>query len=490
MSGSISSNEGQQDQSGTIEIWSPDNPNNGSLSALEWHVLQASYTVDDKAAANQSLTWVLSTSSQEIVLATSTGRTGADGTMTNAVRGLKIGASGMLRVTSDSGDTSEWVPLFFNANNTNVPGQGSMVITSGDGNTLALSSWHPLSVTYKDGNGQNIQDGTEVTWTGYPSSNRFKFSDGQGNITNKSTTSNGVATIQVKVRGGSDIDHIPLAVITTTATNPQSGVHDHADHDLVVSFQVSPNLYPIDYNTYRSIVSFNKRVRFLVMHYTAENFPDSVKSLTQELSVHYLVPDPTDITYQNAGFTNVQIFNLVSETERAWHAGASYWQNRTNLNDCSIGIENVNLANDTIFPDYNPQQMDALKQLALNIIQRYPDITPTHVVAHSDIAWNRKSDPGPKFPWKTFYEAGIGAWYDDATKQKYLDDFNANGLPGQADLLKRFHLYGYDTADATTDAMYQKLVRAFQLHFRPENYDGVMDVETGAILYALVEKYF
>nr|WP_281032546.1 N-acetylmuramoyl-L-alanine amidase [Phyllobacterium leguminum] len=267
-------------------------------------------------------------------------------------------------------------------------------------------------------------------------------------------------------------------------------MHDHADHDLAVGFQTAPGQYPIEYHKYRSIVSYNDRVRFLIMHYTAENFEDSIRDLTVGRSVHYVVPDPTDLSYQNAGYASIQIFNLVDEAERAWHAGVSNWKDRSNLNDTSIGIENVNLANDTNFPDYNPQQMDALKQLALNILQRYPDITPTNVVAHSDIAWERKSDPGPKFPWKAFYEAGIGTWYDDATKQKYVDLFNTNGLPAQADLLKRLRTYGYNVAAATTDAKYQQLVRAFQLHFRPENYNGVMDVETAAVLYALVEKYY
>ena len=134
-------------------------------------------------------------------------------------------------------------------------------------------------------------------------------------------------------------------------------------------------MYTIDYNSYRSVGSFNRRVRFLVMHYTAVDFAASINKLASakaQDSAHYLVPDPADPTYQAAGFTSVRIFNLVSETERAWHAGVSAWGNRTNLNDTSIGIENVNLVTGDIgnmnFSPYNPQQIEALQELALNIL--------------------------------------------------------------------------------------------------------------------------
>ncbi len=175
----------------------------------------------------------------------------------------------------------------------------------------------------------------------------------------------------------------------------------------------------IDYNSYRTTTPYGKRVRFLVLHYTALDFAASVKALTTgAASAHYLIPAPHDPSYKAAGFKGQRIFNLVAEEDRAWHAGVSGWARRDNLNDTSIGIEIVNLARDDdgvfTFPDYERSQINALKQLAKNILQRYPDMTPKNVVGHSDIAVGRKSDPGPKLPWKELYEAGIGAWYDDA----------------------------------------------------------------------------
>lgn len=255
-------------------------------------------------------------------------------------------------------------------------------------------------------------------------------------------------------------------------------------------------MYHIDYNHYRSVKGFNRRVRFLVMHYTALNFAGSVAALSGDggVSAHYLVPDPADQSYIDAGFGDMRIFNLVDENERAWHAGVSTWGNRTNLNDTAIGIEIVNPASDDghgnfTFPPYNAVQIDAVRELALNILQRYPDITATNIIGHSDISVGRKSDPGPEFPWKALYMAGIGAWYDHCTKLEYQCLF-ARQLPAENEIMARLKRYGYDTSNIVTAADYQNLIRAFQLHFRPQDYNGVVDAETAAILYALIDRYF
>ncbi|NMP28149.1 N-acetylmuramoyl-L-alanine amidase [Rahnella sp. SAP-1] len=253
-------------------------------------------------------------------------------------------------------------------------------------------------------------------------------------------------------------------------------------------------MFTIDFNRYRSVKSFDRRVRFLVMHYTAVNFANSVATLTgSAVSAHYLLPDPLDETYLAAGFDQLRIFNLVDESERAWHAGVSSWAGRSNLNDTAIGIEIVNLASDNngifTFPPYNPQQIEAVKQLAANILQRYPEISPTHVLGHSDIAPGRKSDPGTAFPWQELYLSGIGAWYENTTRQHYQAQFTPV-LPEKNDVIAQLARYGYDTSMTTTASGYQNVIRAFQLHFRPQKYDGILDAETAAILYALVERYF
>lgn len=253
-------------------------------------------------------------------------------------------------------------------------------------------------------------------------------------------------------------------------------------------------MYRIDYNSVRSVQSFNRRVRFLVFHYTAQNFAGSVKSLTGPLvSAHYLIPDPSDSSYIAAGYRDMRIFNLVDENERAWHAGVSTWSGRNNLNDTSIGIEIVNQASENngifTFPPFHPMQVEAVVQLTTSIVQRYPDITPVNLVGHSDIAPGRKSDPGAAFPWRELYAADLAAWYDEPLKQQYQLQF-CQQLPVISELINRFKRYGYDTSATINQEGLKNLVRAFQLHFRPEKYDGVIDAETAAILYALIDKYF
>ena len=94
---------------------------------------------------------------------------------------------------------------------------------------------------------------------------------------------------------------------------------------------------PILYNKSRSVKSYNSRVRFLIFHYTARNFSSSLGVLTgPDVSAHYLIPDITDPSYLKAGYTQQEVFNLVDEQHRAWHAGASAWGNRTGLNDTRV----------------------------------------------------------------------------------------------------------------------------------------------------------
>ncbi len=147
----------------------------------------------------------------------------------------------------------------------------------------------------------------------------------------------------------------------------------------------------IDRGTYLADTSHraeyaDSRIRFLVMHYTEIGDAQSLRVLTTEpVSAHYLVPDAPQIKNGEP-----VIWQLVPESQRAWHAGASSWQGTTELNAASIGIENVNLGPiDTpqgrTWQPYPPAQVDALIRLAKDIVTRYA-IPPTRVVGHSDIA--------------------------------------------------------------------------------------------------------
>src|SRR5665213_1823641 len=133
-------------------------------------------------------------------------------------------------------------------------------------------------------------------------------------------------------------------------------------------------------------------VDILVLHYTELPSKESLDILSDDgregrVSAHYVL-DLDGTAYR-----------LGPEDRTAWHAGASYWRGREALNATSIGIEIVNLDGDR--HDYPPAQVAALIELCTGILARHPDIAARNVVGHSDIAPQRKIDPGRRFPWQT-----------------------------------------------------------------------------------------
>ena len=250
--------------------------------------------------------------------------------------------------------------------------------------------------------------------------------------------------------------------------------------------------------------SFSTRIRFVVIHYTSIDWENSLKVLTNEryeVSSHYLIPEGGDDTYSD----QIKIFQLVDEENRAWHAGISKWEERTNINDQSIGIELVNQAECSVrqgsqydytnnyiclFSEFDSDQIDQLILLLKDILSRHDEIKPTYIVGHSDISPDRKFDPGPKFPWKKLYENGIGAWYDDQTFEKYNNQFKRK-IPDINQIQCALKRYGYGVE--ITNKMDEQtffVIRAFQYHFTPNKSDGSISVDTVSALWALLEKYF
>ena len=250
--------------------------------------------------------------------------------------------------------------------------------------------------------------------------------------------------------------------------------------------------------------SFSTRIRFVVIHYTSIDWENSLKVLTNEryeVSSHYLIPEGGDDTYSD----QIKIFQLVDEENRAWHAGISKWEERTNINDQSIGIELVNQAECSVrqgsqydytnnyiclFSEFDSDQIDQLILLLKDILSRHDEIKPTYIVGHSDISPDRKFDPGPKFPWKKLYENGIGAWYDDQTFEKYNNQFKRK-IPDINQIQCALKRYGYGVE--ITNKMDEQtffVIRAFQYHFTPNKSDGSISIDTVSALWALLEKYF
>ncbi|BBQ84634.1 MULTISPECIES: N-acetylmuramoyl-L-alanine amidase [Enterobacteriaceae] len=242
-------------------------------------------------------------------------------------------------------------------------------------------------------------------------------------------------------------------------------------------------------DTSRSAPAAYPRVKVLVIHYTADDFDGSLTTLTgQQVSVHYLIPAVPPLTRGKP-----RIWRLVPESELAWHAGVSFWRGATRINDTSIGIELENLGwqksgGTKSFTPFEPTQIQALIPLAKDIIKRY-NIEPQNVVAHSDIAPQRKDDPGPLFPWQALAQQGIGAWPDASRVAFYLNGRSPNAPIASYTLLDLLARYGYDVKPNMTRMQQMRVIAAFQMHFRPARYDGVADMESLAIAEALLEKY-
>ena len=263
-----------------------------------------------------------------------------------------------------------------------------------------------------------------------------------------------------------------------------------------VSIPTTEPRYVIDSQTYQA-TGKSERIKSIVLHYTVSDNARSINTLTTgQVSAHYLILDHADN----------KIYNLVPESERAWHAGNGGFAGRTILNDTSIGIEIVNKGIDETYKDalkngtfdyhpyehyvaFNELQIKKVAQLVQDLAARY-NISPKNIIGHADMAPSRKIDPGAKFPWQRLYkDYGIGAWYDEFDKQFFTnkDEFAAATI---ADIKQAFRDYGYQINDsAEWDKASRDVIYAFQLHFRPQQPTGAMDLETYAILKALNKKY-
>jgi N-acetylmuramoyl-L-alanine amidase len=185
------------------------------------------------------------------------------------------------------------------------------------------------------------------------------------------------------------------------------------------------------------------------------------------VSAHYVVDE--------AG----QIYALVPEEHRAWHAGASSWEGDGDVNARSIGIEIVNGGHDFGLPEFPAAQIDGVIALLKDIFARWPQLNARRVVAHSDIAPERKADPGEKFPWKRLAEAGVSIWPEHVATQ--LD----NNDP-VSEVQQHLAIIGYGVKQTGyMDEVTRASLAAFQRRFRPAYISGEIDEETRYLLIAL-----
>ena len=225
----------------------------------------------------------------------------------------------------------------------------------------------------------------------------------------------------------------------------------------------------------------DSRAQFLILHYTDLPLDSSVRVLTQQsVSAHYLVSDETPPV----------VYRLVDEQRRAWHAGLSFWKGATMLNAASIGIEIVNPGEETLadgtraFTPYPPAQIDLLVRLVRDIVDRH-QIKPERILGHSDIAPQRKIDPGAAFPWRRLADAGLIAWPDAQRVAAHQARYQ-EALPDVAWFQRALATVGYQVPDhGQFDEPTRRVVAAFQMKYRPTRHDGQPDAETAALLQVI-----
>ncbi|MGO4872257.1 MAG: N-acetylmuramoyl-L-alanine amidase [Roseiarcus sp.] len=218
----------------------------------------------------------------------------------------------------------------------------------------------------------------------------------------------------------------------------------------------------------------------IILHYTgmptAEGALALLRDPASQVSAHYFV------------WENGEVAQLVCEDKRAWHAGAGFWSGQSDLNTASIGVEIVNAGHDGALPPFPRRQIDAVIALCRDIASRR-SIRRERVLAHSDVAPERKRDPGEKFPWDALARGGVGHWREPAPiVGGALFAMGEEGPPVRA-LQAMLALYGYGVElSGVYDRRTRTVVAAFQRHFRPERVDGEADASTIATLRALIDS--
>ena len=205
----------------------------------------------------------------------------------------------------------------------------------------------------------------------------------------------------------------------------------------------------------------------IVIHYTAmetaEAAVDRLCDPVAEVSAHYVIAE------------DGRVFPLVSEDQRAWHAGAGQWGNVCDVNSHSIGIELANIGPDSDAPEFSDIQMETLERIVGDLMRRR-GIPKERVIGHSDMAPGRKFDPGPYFNWKRLAEKGLSIWAEAEADQADWARFK-----------RAAHLFGYRAPDEDNQG-WQIVLDTFRLRFRPFHM-GPLDARDVGTMEALAKEW-
>ena len=227
----------------------------------------------------------------------------------------------------------------------------------------------------------------------------------------------------------------------------------------------------------------SKQIKFIIFHYTGmKKESEAINRLTNiqsEVSSHYVIKN------------NGNIFTLVPDLYEAWHAGKSSWKNCKSLNQNSIGIEITNLGHEFGYKNFYKKQIFSLLKLSKFLIKKYR-ISSKNILGHSDIAPQRKKDPGEKFPWEYFSKKGIGVWHT-LRKQELIKNRRLKTSKIEKKIFfNNISKIGYskkNPKDLNKDRYLSNATKAFQRRFRQELINSKIDRECLLISENLLKRF-
>jgi N-acetylmuramoyl-L-alanine amidase len=224
------------------------------------------------------------------------------------------------------------------------------------------------------------------------------------------------------------------------------------------------------------------QIKFIIFHYTGmKSEKSAIRRLTNiqsEVSSHYFIKK------------NGEIILMVPEPYIAWHAGVSSWKTYNSLNTNSIGIEISNPGHKFGYVNFTKKQIKSVIKLSKFLIHKYK-IKKNNILGHSDIAPDRKLDPGEKFPWELIFRNKVGFWHQlDKKKLKLLRD-NKISIKSNEVCKKKLKKIGYPSSSKYFKNQFKFdkfLIKAFQRRFRPALINGKIDQECMLIINKLAKK--
>ena len=227
----------------------------------------------------------------------------------------------------------------------------------------------------------------------------------------------------------------------------------------------------------------SKQIKFIIFHYTGmKRESEAINKLTNiqsEVSCHYLI--------KNTG----EIVKIVPDLYIAWHAGKSSWKNHKSLNQNSVGIEITNPGHEFGYKKFSKKQVSSILRLTRFLMKKYK-ISSESILGHSDIAPQRKKDPGEKFPWEYFSKKGIGVWHT-LRKQELIKNRRLKTSKIEKKIFfNNISKIGYskkNPKDLNKDRYLSNATKAFQRRFRQELINSKIDRECLLISENLLKKY-